>query len=50
MDDGVVLEVFDNGEVYNIVQEVTAKKLARRGPRGVPITGKTRDWSLVARR
>jgi hypothetical protein len=41
MDDGVVLEVFSNGEVYDVVQEVTAKKLARRGPRGVPVTATT---------
>jgi hypothetical protein len=48
MDDGVVLEVFGDGEVGDIVQEVTAKMMARRGPRGVPVTATARGWSLVA--
>jgi hypothetical protein len=50
MDDGMVLEVFGDGKVGDVVQEVTAKMMARRGPREVHVTATARGWSLVARR
>jgi hypothetical protein len=48
-DDGV-LEVFGDGEVCDVVQQVMAKMVAKRGPQGIPVTATTRDWSLVALR
>jgi hypothetical protein len=48
VDDDSVLEVSGDGEVCDVVQQVTAKMVAKRGPRGIPVTATTRDWSLVA--
>jgi hypothetical protein len=50
VDDDGVLEVSGDGEVCDDDQQVTAEVVAKRGPRGNPVTATTRDWSLVALR